>query len=85
MRTKTVTLDKFRKALIIIELTICLLFPSSLASADNQKSQNLYTFNGQTYDQIQLPMIWTEASKFAEEKSGTLVKKGSCRIFSNNL
>ena len=74
MSKKTVKIDKFRKELLIIKLTICLLFPSDLISADNQKSQNLYTFNGHTYEKVELPMSWAEASKFAEEKSGTLVK-----------
>jgi len=74
MSKKTVKIDKFRKELLIIKLTICLLFPSDLISADNQKSQNLYAFNGHTYEKVELPMSWAEASKFAEEKSGTLVK-----------
>jgi len=74
MSKKTVKIDKFRKELLIIKLTICLLFPSDLISADNQKSQNLYTFNGHTYEKVELPMSWTDASKFAGEKSGTLVK-----------
>ena len=74
MSKKTVKIDKFRKELLIIKLTICLLFPSDLISADNQNSQNLHTFNGHTYKKVELPMSWTEASKFAGEKSGTLVK-----------
>ena len=74
MSKKTVKIDKFRKELLIIKLTICLLFPSDLISADNQKSQNLYTFNGHTYEKVKLPMSWTEASEFAGKKSGTLVK-----------
>ena len=74
MFKEKIEIDKFRKELLIIKLTICLLFSSDLISADNQKSQNLYTFNGHTYEKVELPMSWTEASKFAGEKSGTLVK-----------
>ena len=74
MCKKKIEIDKFREELLIIKLTIYLLFPSDLISADNQNSQNLYTFNGHTYEKVELPMSWTEASKFAGEKSGTLVK-----------
>ena len=74
MCKKKIKIDKFRKELLIIKLTIYLLFPSDLISADTQNSQNLHTFNGHTYEKVELPMSWTEASKFAGEKSGTLVK-----------
>ena len=80
MSKKTVKIDKFRKELLIIKLTICLLFPSDLISADNQKSQNLYTFNGHTYEKVELPMSWAEASKFAEEKSGNILPCHQCAL-----
>mgnify|MGYP003300189852 CR=1 FL=1 len=64
MRKKKVKIDKFRKELVIIKLTMCLLFSSDLISADNQNSQNLYTFNGHAYEKVELPMSWAEASKF---------------------
>ena len=74
MRKQTVKISKFRKEHLLVKLVLCLLFCSSLYSAEHPKSQNLYTFNGHTYEKIELPMSWSEALKFAEEKSGTLVK-----------
>ena len=74
MRKKTIKISKFRKEHLLKKLALCLLFSSNLVSADTPKPQNLYTFNGHTYEKVELPMTWTEASNFAEEKSGTLVK-----------
>ena len=74
MLKKTVRISKFRKEHLLFKLALYLLVSSNLVSADNPKSQNLYTFNGHTYEKVELPMSWTEASKFAGEKSGTLVK-----------
>ena len=74
MLKTTVRISKFRKEHLPFKLALYLLVSSNLVSADNPKSQNLYTFNGHTYEKVELPMTWTEASKFAKEKSGTLAK-----------
>ena len=56
-------------------LILVILAPFALAN--KEQSSKLADFEGHTYEKVDTPMTWQEASSFAKEKHGTLVKVDS--------
>ena len=67
--------NAFEPEAFFVLLILFILAPFALAN--KEQSSKLADFEGHTYEKIDTPMTWQEASSFAKEKHGTLVKVDS--------
>ena len=67
--------NAFEPEALFVLLILFILAPFALAN--KEQSSKLADFEGHTYEKIDTPMTWQEASSFAKEKHGTLVKVDS--------
>ncbi len=77
MRERLIKVKTVLKKLLFCIFSPFFLLHVNLVLADTNQTQTLTSFEGHTYEKIEVPMTWSEASNFAQEKSGRLVRINS--------